>query len=214
MLGREDARGGGVTTRISTVLPHAVSFLRPLLGIAVLVAVAPTRESAVLLPLVLLGCLTDWVDGELARRSATQTLRGRLVDNFCDFAFLLCLFVFLAQAEVWTPPVWGRLARQWDGANWLPVYALLASFGVYFLRLCLEMAGGREPARSAKGHAAGVCNYILVVVGAVEMLPGIDLGPWLLEPAMVTVALLNVLAVPENVRLMFHRGGGAPRMPA
>jgi hypothetical protein len=29
---------------------------------------------------------------------------------------------------------------------------------------------------------------------------------------MVTVALLNVLAVPENVRLMFLRPSGAPTM--
>lgn len=186
--------------------------LRPFLGIAVVVGITPTRDSTWLFPLVLLGCFTDWVDGELARRTATQTRGGRLVDNLCDFAFLLCLFVFLAQAEVWTPPVWGRLARYWDAANWFPVYALLASFGVYFARLCLEMGAGREPARSAKGHAAGVCNYILVVVGAAELFPGVSLGPWLLEPAMVTVALLNVLAMPENVRLMFHRRGGPPRM--
>jgi len=214
VLGCEDARGGGVTTRSSSLLPNAVSLLRPVLGVAVLASFPPSSDSAWLLPLVLFGCFTDWVDGELARRGATQSTGGRLVDNLCDFAFLLCLFVFLAQAEVWTPDVWGRLARYWDGSNWFPVYALLASFGVYFLRLCLDMRAGREPARSANGHAAGVCNYILVVVGAAELYPGVNLGPWLLEPAMVTVALLNVLAVPENVRLMFHRPGGGPRMPA
>jgi len=212
MLGCEDARGGGVTARGSFLLPHAVSLLRPVLGVAVLASFATTGDSMWLLPLVLLGCFTDWVDGELARRASTQSRGGRVVDNLCDFSFLLCLFVFFALAEVWTPAVWGRLARYWDGSNWLPVYALLASFGVYFVRLCLDMRAGREPARSVNGHAAGVCNYILVVVGAAELYPGVSLGPWLLEPVMVTVALLNVLAVPENVRLMFHRPGGAPRM--
>jgi len=212
MLGREDARGGGVTTRTASLLPHAVSLLRPVLGIAVLVGVQPRGDSIVLLPVVLLACLSDWLDGELARRTATETRGGRLVDNLCDFGFLVCVFAFLAQSEVWTPPVWGRLARHWNGANWLPVYALVASFGVYFVRLCREMAAGREPGRSPRGHAAGVSNYLLVVAGAVELLPGVNLGPWLLEPAMISVALLNFAAVPENLRLLFHPEGGAPSM--
>lgn len=203
-----------MTTSISPLLPHAVSLLRPVLGIGVLAAIAPRGESLVLLPLVLAGCFSDWVDGEIARRTGTQTRGGRVVDNLCDFVFLLCMFAFLASAEVWTPPVWGRLVRNWEGANWFPVYALLASFGVYFVRLCFEMAAGREPVRSPRGHAAGVSNYVLAVVGAAEMFPGVDFGPWLLEPVMVTVALLNILSVPENVRLMFHRGDSAPRMPA
>ena len=194
-------------------VPGAVSVLRPVLGVCVLAGVAPRTESILLLPVVLLACFTDWVDGELARRSALQTRRGRLVDNLCDFGFLLCIFAFLARCEVWTPPVWGRLARHWQGANWLPVHALVASFAVYFVRLCREMAAGGEPARSPRGHTAGISNYLLAVVGAVEMLPGVNFGPWLLEPAMVGVALLNLAAVPENLQLMFHHRGGAPRMP-
>jgi hypothetical protein len=47
-----------------------------------------------------------------------------------------------------------------------------------------------------------VSNYLLAVFGAAEMLPGVNFGPWLLEPAMVSVALINFLAVPENLRLM------------
>ena len=100
--------------------------------------------------------------------------------------------------------------RHWSEVNWLPLYALLASFGVYFVRLCLEMASGRESVRSPRGHAAGVSNDLLAVAGAVEMLPGVRLGPWVLEPAMISVSLLNILAVPENVRLLFFRPAGPP----
>ncbi len=187
------------------LLPHAVSLLRPLLGVLLLALVSNRGDSTLVLPIVLLACASDWFDGQLARRAGRASLAGRLVDNLCDFVFLASVFAFFAGAEIWSPPVWGRLVRNWGEANWLPLYALLASFGVYFVRLCLDLAAGREPERSSRGHAAGVSNYVLAVVGAAEMLPRVGLGPWLLEPVMVTVALLNILAVPENVRLMLAR---------
>jgi phosphatidylglycerophosphate synthase len=190
---------------MTRALPHAVSLLRPLLGVLLLTSVASGSDSTAVLPIVLLACASDWMDGELARRTSVPSRAGRIVDNACDFAFLACAFAFFALAEVWSPPVWGRLARDWNEANWLPLYALAASFGVYFVRLCRDLAAGLEPERSPKGHAAGVSNYLLAVVGAVEMVPGVRLGPWVLEPVMVTVALLNILAVPENVRLLFRR---------
>ena len=196
------------------LLPHAASLLRPALGLFIITSLRAQDESAILLPLVLAGCASDWLDGELARRTGSATRAGRIVDNLCDFAFLVCVFAYLADCRVWSPPVWGRLVRDWGGANWLPVYALVASFGIYFVRLCREMAAGRDPGRSPRGHAAGIANYGLAITGAFEMIPGVGLGPWLLEPAMVGVALLNFAAVGENLLLMFHRQGGAPKMPA
>jgi phosphatidylglycerophosphate synthase len=193
-----DARSAPVTR----ALPHAVSAIRPVLGIALVALVPPHADSYLVLPIVLAACASDWVDGELARRASSASRGGRLVDNVCDFVFLACLFAFLARGEVWSPPVWGRFIRQWSGANWLPLFALIASFGVYFLRLLGEMRDGRESGRSPRGHTAGVSNYLLAVFGAAEMLPGVNFGPWLLEPAMVSVALINFLAVPENLRLM------------
>lgn len=191
-------------TAAGRLAPHLVSALRPLAGLALLL-VAPSRDTLLPLAIVLAACASDWLDGRLARRAGAASLGGRLVDNLCDASFLVCAFAFFAGARVWTPPVWGRLVRYWDGANWLPLVALLASFGVYLLRLRRDLAAGREPARSARGHAAGVANYALALAGAVEMLPGVNLGPWLLEPAMISVALLNALAVPENLRLMSSR---------
>jgi len=203
-----------VSGRFASAWPHVVSLLRPAFGVVVLACLEPARDNPLLLPFVLAACATDWADGELARRLGTGTRAGRLVDNLCDFVFLLLVFAFLARCEAWTPPVWGRLARHWDAANWLPVYALLASFSVYFVRLLRDLAAGRDPERSPRGHTAGVSNYLLVLAGAVETIPGVNLGPWLLEPAMVGVALLNLLAVPENLRLLFHRPQGGPTMPA
>jgi phosphatidylglycerophosphate synthase len=202
-----------VTAGVRELLPSAVSAVRPLAGLLILTTLPARSDSLVVLPIVLAASATDWLDGELARRTSASTKTGRVIDNLCDFAFLAMLFAFFAQAELWTPPVWGRLARQLHGANWLPFFAILASFGVYFVRLGIDLVRGREPERSPRGHQAGIANYVLVIMGAVEMVPGVNLGPWVLEPTMVTVALLNVLAVPENVLLLFHRRGRAPTMP-
>ena len=203
-----------MSTSATTLLPQVVSLVRPVLGAVVLVHLARGAENTLLLPIVLTACATDWLDGELARRSGATTRAGRVVDNLCDFIFLLCVFAFVAQCEIWSPPVWGRAVRHLAEVNWLPVPALVASFGVYFVRLCRELAAGREPERSSRGHAAGVCNYLLAVAAGVEMLPGVNLGPWLLEPAMLSVVLVNLAAVAENVRLLFHRRDDGPTMPA
>lgn len=202
-----------ITARWS-LLPHLLSVLRPLIGAGIVAALAPSEESALVLPLVLLACASDWLDGEVARRLGSQTRAGRLVDNLCDFFFLLFLFEYFALCRLWSPPVWGTLIRYGAAANQLPVMALVASFGSYFVRLGLEIRAGRDPARSRRGHAAGVCNYVLVVAGGVELLPGVRLGPWLLEPAMLAVVLLNLSAVFENLALMFHRESAGPRMSA
>jgi phosphatidylglycerophosphate synthase len=215
VLGRPNAGGGGVTTAGRPAVAHAVSLLRPALGLFVLFYLSPRVASPVLLAVVAVGAASDWFDGVLARRAGSGTPAGRILDNLCDFAFLICIFVFAAQAEVWSPPVWGRLARYWDMANWLPVPALLASFGVYFFRLCREVARGREPGRSPRGHAAGISNYLLAFVAGIQQVPGVNLGPWLLEPAMLSVVFVNLAAVAENLRLlMFHQPSDGPTMPA
>ena len=211
MLGRKDALGAGVTPQTARAAANAASFARPLLGMAALMLLS-RNDSYVFLPLILAGCATDWLDGEFARRGGIASTRGRVIDGVCDFLFLACLFAFLAEARAWSPPVWGRLARHWAAANWLPLIALGSSFSVYLVRMCVEMQRGVEPQRSARGHTAGVANYSLAIAGGVELLPGVNLGPWLLEPAIVGVALLNLVSISENVRLMFHRNDGQPTM--
>lgn len=202
-----------MTTAALSVLPHLLSLLRPALGAGILAA-TPAPESWVMLSLVLLACASDWLDGEAARRIGSQTRTGRIVDNLCDFFFLICVFEFFALVELWSPPGQGLLVAHLPAANGLPVLALAASFGVYFVRLLREFAAGRDPQRSPRGHAAGVCNYALAIAGAVEMLPRVSLGPWLLEALMLLVVLLNFAAVAENLSLMFHRPRPEPRMPA
>ncbi|HEY2772965.1 MAG TPA: CDP-alcohol phosphatidyltransferase family protein [Candidatus Binatia bacterium] len=203
MLGRAASRNGGVRgSRPLLVLPHLISLLRPAIGIAVLTIFGDVTKSTAVPVLVAAACASDWLDGRIARRLGLETATGRILDNLCDFAFLLCMFAFFARVGLWSPPVWGRLVRQWAGANRLPAYALLTSFGIYFVRLMADLARGREPRRTSRGHAAGIANYGLVLAGAAQMLPGVDLGPWLLEAAMVVVAIMNFAAVGENILLL------------
>jgi phosphatidylglycerophosphate synthase len=198
-------------------MANLVSLARPLLGLVVFVSLGASAESVVVLPVVVAACFSDWMDGELARRRGTESPRGRMLDGLCDAIFLALVFAAMARIDLWSPPVWGRAIQYWAGANWLPLIALAASFTPYLLRMRLDLAAGRSTLRSPRGHTAGVANYVLAIVGAVELWPGIHLGPWVLEPVFVTVALLNVGAVGENVAMLAaglpHRDGDGRKPP-
>ena len=56
---------------------------------------------------------------------------------------------------------------------------------------------------SERGHAAGVANYVLVLLGGLAVFPGVFVTRWLLEPAFVTVVLMNATAAVDNVGLVF-----------
>lgn len=118
----------------------------------------------------------------------------------CDAAFLAASFAAFALAATWSHPLVGSAVRYSAYANWLPLPALLASFGTYALRWPLEASGPLLPA-SGQGHSAGIANYGLVLLGGVAVWPGVFLSPWILEPSFVTVALLNLSAAAENLRL-------------
>ncbi len=70
------------------------------------------------------------------------------------------------------------------------------------LRWAVCTLRGAPVLASPQGHAAGVANYVLALLGAVAVSPGVELTPWLLEPAFVTVALLNLGGVAENLLLL------------
>lgn len=182
---------------------HVLSFSRVVAGAYVWSAIrVPGDTSVLVLPVVLLACWSDFADGRLARANETASHGGRLIDNLCDGAFLALSFTAFARAEVWSDPVTGSAVRYWDQANWLPLIALGLSFGIYMLRWWLSVRIGAVLAPSLRGHSAGVFNYVLAVVGAVAVLPGFELTRWIVEPAFVTVVLLNATAVSENVLLI------------
>jgi phosphatidylglycerophosphate synthase len=178
---------------------HILSIARAFLGIVVFLSLRGGGTSYAVLPAVACACAADFLDGFVARRRGEASGRGRLLDNLADATFLALAFCGFAQASTWSDPVAGSATRYWEHANWLPVVGLAASFGTYLARWAVAVARREPMPRSTRGHHAGVLNYVLAVVGAVAVLPGVRVTPWLLEPLSVTVALFNVMAALDTV---------------
>ncbi len=180
---------------------HFLSFSRVLLGGVVLAELADVYSSRLVLPAVIAACLADYADGRMARARGTAGEAGRLIDNLCDAAFLGLAFSGFALAKTWSLPLVGYATRVWEHANWIPAVALAGSFGTYMARWAW-CSVHREPlAPSPSGHTAGVANYLLALLGAVAVLPGVKLPSLLLEPALLVVVSLNLRGAAENVRL-------------
>lgn len=183
---------------------HYLSLSRVLLGAIVLVALRAGPESWVVLPAIAAAAAADWFDGRIARASGTASPTGRLIDNLCDFTFLAMCFAGFAIQRVWSDPVSGSATRYSEHANWLPLGCLVAAFGLYLIRWAVSDRMGVPLAPSARGHSAGVFNYVLALLGGIAVLPGVEITRWILEPGFVTVALLNATAVSENLLLLLQ----------
>jgi len=181
---------------------HLLSISRIVLGTIVLWVLRDDSRSPIVLPLCVAACVADFWDGRIARSSGLASTAGRLLDNLCDAAFLALALSGFALAHTWSLPLVGNATRYWQHANWLPVVGLAASFGTYLLRWAFAACRGFEPAASARGHGAGIANYALAVLGGIAVLPMVDVTPWLLEPAFLTVVFLNLTAAFDNLLLL------------
>jgi phosphatidylglycerophosphate synthase len=187
---------------------HLLSISRILLGWFVFTELRASAASAAALPAVGLACAADYADGIVARRLRAETTAGRLLDNVCDVTFLALAFGGLAAAQFWTAAA-AHGEWRWPGFDWLPLAALVGSFGSYLARWRAAHLRGATPRRSALGHRAGIANYALALVGAVEAHPHMELAPWLLGTAFVAVIALNAAAVVDNCRLLAREHGDA-----
>jgi phosphatidylglycerophosphate synthase len=74
-------------------IPNAVSALRPLIGlIIILFALSITYETILLL--LVIAYATDLLDGYLARRVTQPSYFGYFFDSFCDRVLDVCLIIF------------------------------------------------------------------------------------------------------------------------
>jgi phosphatidylglycerophosphate synthase len=181
---------------------HLLSLSRIVLGLQVLSELRVAPYSKAVLPAVALACAADYADGVLARRFGGETTAGRLLDNVCDVTFLALAFCGFAAAGLWSTAFSATVGGSWSQVEWLPLAALAASFGTYLLRWWAAYVRGATPRPSARGHLAGIANYVLAVVGALEAHPAIGLGAWVLAAAFVTVVSLNIAAGADNLRML------------
>lgn len=95
------------TNKVWTV-PNVLSFLR-LGGIPIFLwlVLAERADGWAILVLAAAG-LTDWLDGQIARRSGQVTKLGKLLDPFADRLYILAVLVGLALREI--IPVWLAIA--------------------------------------------------------------------------------------------------------
>jgi phosphatidylglycerophosphate synthase len=134
-------------------------------------------------PVVLIGvaAATDYLDGIVARRYG-PTAHGAVLDNLADVAVVLA-------------GVGGGVAL--DLVPAAAPAAIAIAFAAYMVASLRRQSGGL--ARSAVGHAAGVCNWALagLVAGAVA-LPG---RAWtsILAAGSLTVVGINLAAVLDRV---------------
>jgi phosphatidylglycerophosphate synthase len=134
------------------------------------------------LPLVAwsLAALSDFIDGRLARRQGTTSLRGAVLDNAADVAFVLTGLT--AAVAIGLVP-------------WFLPASIGVSAGAYAAASTRARPEGPQLARSRLGHWAGVLNYACLglVTGAVAW-PGAGWSPLLAVAAAVT-ASVNLAAV-------------------
>jgi phosphatidylglycerophosphate synthase len=134
-------------------------------------------------PLVLIGAAaaTDYLDGVVARRRG-PTAHGAVLDNVADVAVVL--------AGAGAGAALGLVPAAAPAA-------IALAFAAYMLASLRRRGGGL--ARSAVGHAAGVCNWALaaLVAGSVA-LPG-SAWPSILGGAGLTVVGINLAAVLDRV---------------
>ncbi len=216
MLGRAGSSERGLSSGAGRVFAHLLSLLRPVLGAVIVMTIGESvRDSALVLPLTLLACASDYLDGPLARRSGADTQVGRLLDGFCDVGFLVLALTGMARAHLWSgvvaalPPA---ALPGWQSLDLFPIWALAMSFGVYLVRISVQRRRGQLPARSSCGHRAGIANYGLVLVGAAESWPTLALPHAFLQSCCVGVSLLNLAAIAENLTLLFPRSAAGRTM--
>lgn len=123
---------------------------------------------------------SDWIDGPLARRAGTASLRGAVLDTVADVAFVLGGLATAAAIGL---------------VPWIVPASIGASAGAYAVASRRAPAAGRGLARSRLGHWGGVLNYAClgVVAGAVAW-PG---TAWALPLAAASLctAAVNLAAV-------------------
>ena len=127
-----------------------------------------------------LAAVSDWVDGPLARRAGTAGVRGAVLDNVADIAFVLGGLTTGAILEL---------------VPWIVPASIGLSAGTYAVASGRGRPDGGGLARSRLGHWGGVLNYVCLgmVAGAVAW-PGTVWSVPLAATALLTAGL-NLAAV-------------------
>lgn len=155
---------------------NALTIVRLLLTIPLLSMVTDDGSSWVALELWIVLCLTDWIDGIIARRQGT-TRSGAFLDPLADKVLVLGVgFVLVAEGEVW----------------WLPI-ALIAvrELGIQGFRSFWARRGLAVPATSM-AKAKTVVQQ--VALGLFLLPPTADDARWVANGLLWVAVVLTVVS--------------------
>ncbi len=99
-----DVATGSEKARDWATLPNAITVLRLLLVVPIIVLLIQNAAPVLTLVLLVLFGVSDWVDGYLARRLGQTSRTGALLDPFADrvgVAFIACGFVIAGHMPLW-----------------------------------------------------------------------------------------------------------------
>lgn len=93
-------------------LPNALTICRAVIALVFFIVLSHYRygvgpDAAIVAAFVLfvIGAVTDWLDGYLARKWQVVTTFGRIMDPFCDKVLVLGAFIFLAGPRFVNPHI-------------------------------------------------------------------------------------------------------------
>lgn len=173
-------------------LPNTLTILRILIApiVIVLLFVDTFPAKAWALVLFVLASISDWLDGNLARRFAVGSRLGQFLDPLADKFLVIGTFVALALVSPWLVPWWA-----------VAVIAL-RDLGVTGLRVVAERRGrSLRTSTGAKWKTAFQLTFLILVL---LLLALAELDPVVARPATavlrsVFVQALLVLTVAATV---------------
>lgn len=122
-------------------LPNSLTLFRLVIALVFFIVLGhyryPTGPDAALVAafiLFIVGGVTDWLDGYLARRWQAESTFGRIMDPFCDKVLVLGAFIFLAGPRFVDPS-----AAAEQGAFWAMIPGNTVS-GIYPWMVALMLA--------------------------------------------------------------------------
>jgi phosphatidylglycerophosphate synthase len=171
----------GELCRVLAQTPNLLSAIRFLLAAIWIAAfMAGHRSLGVLCPIAIVGAISDFVDGRVARWMHRADGFGRWLDGFADIAFVATALSCEAAA----------------GA--IPFYVpmlIVISFGQYTIDSVM-ISRSSTPVRSRLGHWSGVLNFSLVITLALApppQWPGV-----LIREASPLLAIFYLAAIAER----------------
>ena len=175
-------------TTLRAQIPNALSSLRfALAAIWVELAMRGYHVRSAFAAIAILGAVSDFIDGRIARRLGTASGSGRWLDAIADVTFVLAAI----------------LCAAWAGE--IPVYVpilIAISFSQYVIDSVVLGEPAAGPIKSRLGHWGGIVNYALVIVLAFTPPPA-TIGAIVRDLAPL-IAMFYVAAILERAWLFYR----------